>query len=190
MYRRAITTLIGLPFFFGTVSANDGPADTTDSASSASAKVTIIGPEEGEKYSFRDGRHVLLKVSKEAGANELFMGQETLPGNTAIPVHSHDGYEEIIFIHSGDAVVRLGEEEIPVEEGTTIFIPPGAWHAVGNHGDADTKMLFIFPETNMAEFFRALGKPKDGDHPELTSEQFQEIMKQHQMRSYPPTASE
>lgn len=67
--------------------------------------------------------------------------------------------------------------------GTTVFIPPGTWHGVAAHGEDPTTMLFIFPEPDMAGFFRRVGHKAGEPPPELTPEDRAEIMERHQMRS-------
>jgi quercetin dioxygenase-like cupin family protein len=145
---------------------------------------TILRADEGEKLLMYGGRYVLLKTTADGvGARDLFMGSEALPPGTAIPVHSHDGYEEIIFIHEGNARLTLGDEEVVVEPGTTMFVPPGTWHGVAAHGDEETTMLFIFPEPEIVEFFRSVGYEEGGEPPTLTAEDWAEIMEQHRMRA-------
>ncbi len=50
------------------------------------------------------------------------------PGNAAFPFHLHHTNEELIYILEGDAILRLGQEEIPVSSGTFVSCPPGAEH--------------------------------------------------------------
>lgn len=145
---------------------------------------TILQADEGEKLLMYGGRYVLLKATSDGvGAKELFMGSEALPPGSAIPVHSHDGYEEIIFIHEGNARLTLGDRTVEAEPGTTMFIPPGTWHGVEAHGDEQVTMLFIFPEPEIAEFFRRVGFKEGEAPPNLTAEDWAEIMEQHQMRA-------
>ncbi len=147
-------------------------------------KPRILGPDEGEKLLMYDGRYVLLKATAEdAGANELFMGTEILPSGSAIPVHSHDGYEEIIFLHEGNARLTLGDREVDAEPGTTMFIPAGTWHGVESTDPDETTMLFIFPEPEMGEFFRSVGHAEGEPPPELSPEDWRRIMEKHKMRS-------
>lgn len=146
----------------------------------------IVAPSEGERLDFFDGRHALLKVTREGnGSNQLLLGTEALPPGTAIPVHSHDGYEEIIFVHEGSPHLILGDSTFQVAPGTAMFIPPGTWHGVeGSHSDSTT-ILFIFPEPDIADFFRTVGQGEGEDPPQLSPEDWKRIMEKHQMRSRP-----
>lgn len=158
--------------------AGDPPDETTVPTP------TILHADEGEKLLMFGDRYVILKTTAEGtGARELLLGSEALPPGSAIPVHSHDGYEEIIFIHEGNVRLTLGDRVVEAEPGTTMFIPPGTWHGVEAHGDTEATMLFVFPETDIAEFFRAVGHEEGGTPPELTPEDWGRIMEQHQMRS-------
>lgn len=148
------------------------------------AMASILRPDEGEKLHMHGERYVILKVSAEQnGARQLLMGTEALPPGSAIPVHSHDGYEEIIFIHQGDALVTVGDTQTRVEPGTTLYVPAGAWHGVASTGDSESTMLFIFPETEIAEFFRSVGYKEGETPPQLTPEDWAQIMQQHRMRA-------
>lgn len=158
--------------------AHDEPAERTEPTP------TILHADEGEKLLMSGDRHVILKATAEGmGARELLLGSETLPPGSAIPVHSHDGYEEIIFIHEGTVRLTLGDRVAEAEPGTTMFVPPGTWHGVEAYGDAEATMVFIFPETDIAEFFRAVGYEEGDTPPELTPGDWARIMEQHQMRS-------
>ncbi len=142
----------------------------------------ILAAGEGEKLLFNDGRVVLLKVDEQTtGSQDLLMGFEHIPPGLRIPVHRHDGYEEILFVHRGVATLRLGEQEVEVEEGATMHVPPGTWHGVANTGDANATVLFIFPTTEMGDFFRRITH-REGEPPrELSPEDWAEIMRVHQM---------
>lgn len=167
-----------------TVSSSPDPMNGDESPS---PKAQIISPDEGEKLLFGDGRSVLLKVSpKNTGSRNLLLGSELLPKGTQIPVHSHDGYEEIIFVHEGKASLTLGDQKVQAEPGTVMYIPPGTWHGVESADPEQTNILFIFPKAefdDFFDFFRAVGH-KEGEKPrELGPEDWERIMKKHRMRS-------
>lgn len=147
-------------------------------------KPVIVKPAEGEKILYPDGRSVLLKATKETnGAGQIFVGTEDIPKGTAIPVHAHDGYEEVIFLHKGSALLTLGDQTVKAEPGTTMYIPPGTWHGVANTDQETTRMVFIFPEPDLADFFRSVGAKEGEAFPKLTGDDWQKIMKKHKMRA-------
>ena len=158
--------------------------DTLPSQEQPAATATILAPEEGERIQYPDGRHVHLKVTEEAhGAQQMLLGTEALPPGTAIPVHAHDGYEEVIFVHEGTPRLTLGDRTVEAEPGTIMYVPPGTWHGVAGHDADSTTILFIFPETTIAEFFRAVGQEEGEAPPELTGEDWVRIMEKHRMRA-------
>lgn len=182
------TCLFALAFLWAACGDHPDPPITEAPATQEipSSTATVLAPEEGERLQFFDGRHALLKVTRESnGAQQLLLGTEALPPGTAIPVHSHDGYEEVIFVHEGTPHLTLGDSKIKAEPGTVMYIPPGTWHGVEGGGSDSTTILFIFPETDIAEFFRAVGQGEGEEPPQLSGEDWARIMTKHQMRSRP-----
>jgi mannose-6-phosphate isomerase-like protein (cupin superfamily) len=82
-----------------------------------------------------DGRKMTVKVDSQATpAVRMSMLVEDLPANTAIRVHLHEREDEIIFIRMGQGIATLGDREIPVGPGATIYVPKGVWHGLRNNG--------------------------------------------------------
>lgn len=52
----------------------------------------------------------------------------------AIEGHAHPS-EELYFIHRGQGIITVGEEERAVSEGDVIAIPGDAFHALRNTGE-------------------------------------------------------
>ena len=66
------------------------------------------------------------------------------PGKTAFPYHNHVGNEEMIYIISGDGVLRLGADELAVSADTVIACPPGDFpHQLINTGDRELRYLVV-----------------------------------------------
>jgi len=68
--------------------------------------------------------------------------QTYIPGGTHHP-HHHERAEQVYYILSGKARVRLGEEVFEVEGGTVLYIPPMTEHQIWNIGDAPLVNLLI-----------------------------------------------
>jgi quercetin dioxygenase-like cupin family protein len=66
----------------------------------------------------------------------------TLPGR-AVPTHSHP-HEQIGMVHSGRAILRIGDEEREVGPGDFYCIPAGVPHSDTTVGDEPFVMLDIF----------------------------------------------
>lgn len=50
-------------------------------------------------------------------------------------VHRHPDHEQVYVIVRGRGVMQVGDEMREVSEGTLVFIPPGAAHAIKNASD-------------------------------------------------------
>lgn len=82
-----------------------------------------------------DGRQMTIKVDSQATPSvRMSMLVEDLPTNTEIRVHLHEREDEIIFIRMGNGIATLGDREIPVGPGATIYVPQGVWHGLRNNG--------------------------------------------------------
>jgi len=68
-----------------------------------------------------------------AGCEQSFGLVHILPGKTN-PEHWHTAAEEIVFMLQGECHVLLGDREIAVGTGQTLYIPQGVKHAVANRG--------------------------------------------------------
>lgn len=69
---------------------------------------------------------VRQRAGAQIGAKKLgYSFFSVPPGKAAFPYHTHIGNEEMIYILDGDAVLRLGNEEIAVSGDTVIACPPG-----------------------------------------------------------------
>lgn len=177
--------IVGISCFLLACSGNNAVnSNSANTSNKSSFEAKIIAPEEGEKLLYNDGRSVLLKASPGyTGSQKLLVGTEKLPNGTAIPVHSHDEYEEVIFVHEGNAFLTLGDQRLKVQPGTTMYIPPGTWHGVESADPKQTTMLFIFPEVKIADFFRFAGHHEGEEPKNLTAEDWEHIMKKHKMRA-------
>lgn len=73
---------------------------------------------------------------------QLTVSTTTLHPEQETSGHSHPGIEEVYTFLSGRGIMRIDEEEYPVEKGKTFTIPDGAFHKVYNDSP-DEDLLFI-----------------------------------------------
>jgi quercetin dioxygenase-like cupin family protein len=73
------------------------------------------------------------------------VGESRLDGDELGPVrHAHDDASEYFFMFAGSARFEVGGEEIVLEEGQILFVPPDAPHNVlGPVGDGDAQMFCV-----------------------------------------------
>lgn len=116
----------------------------------------VLGPKDGEKLVRRWGHPFLIKIDPlNGGAKDFAVGTEKLSPGKLIHVHRHNHFEELLIIIAGKGMGLLEDKYIPVESGSLIFIPQGAWHGLENTGTEDIDLMWIFPRLGMEEYFRA-----------------------------------
>jgi mannose-6-phosphate isomerase-like protein (cupin superfamily) len=88
-----------------------------------------------------------IKVDRKFGnSDSFFMGMEDIPPGKKIRLHHHPHAEEILFVHRGTGVVRLGSRVATVRAGATVHIPRNVSVGLHNTGDEPLSLLFIFSE--------------------------------------------
>jgi mannose-6-phosphate isomerase-like protein (cupin superfamily) len=122
-----------------------------------------------------DGRQVTIKVDSElTPAVRMSMVTEDLPPNSEIRVHLHQREDEVIFIRMGSGVATLGDRQVPVSAGATIYVPQGVWHGLRNDAKETLGMSAIYSPPGFEQAFidRLL-------HPNRTAAEAEESRKKH-----------
>lgn len=138
----------------------------TPSAPSATSAVQttplILEKNEGERRVVRGwpghpdpGETFILKVDpKNGGSSHLvFFAADLAPGKV-IETHRHPDADEILFLQTGTARVRVGDSQRVVHSGSTIFIPAGTWISVFNIGNDVISLVCIFSAPGFEDFMR------------------------------------
>ena len=102
-----------------------------------------------------DGRQVTVKVDSEVTPSvRMSMVTEEMPPNSEIRVHLHQREDEIIFIRTGSGIATLGEREVAVSAGATVYVPKGVWHGLRNNGSAPLGMSAIYSPPGFEQAFK------------------------------------
>jgi len=144
-------------------------------AQSASPAGYVLGPNEGEALA-RGPTTIRVKVDPTRGAKDMAAGTQLLPKGAGIPVHQHPGMDELLYVLDGSGTGLLGEARAPLEKGSAIYIPTGAWHGAQNP-DAELLILWVVAPPGLEAYFRE-ASPKAGAQP-LSREQVQEIARKY-----------
>lgn len=75
-----------------------------------------------------------------AGALNIYMGRFRVPAGARSRPHYHDGCESALYMLTGSVRIRWGdrlEQELTVEPGDMLYVPPRVTHVVENVSDAD-----------------------------------------------------
>lgn len=87
----------------------------------------------------------------------------------AIPLHRHD-VDEAVYVIDGEAEYRLGEVDVRVATGDTVFIPAGTPHGTRNVGDRPLHIHAVFPRTTVRmEMLERNPAPGTEDDPPMTA---------------------
>jgi putative monooxygenase len=74
----------------------------------------------------------------------LTFGLAEFPGNSLAMSHTHDAQEEILYILSGVGAILTDEQEVRMEPGLAVFIPPGLPHQIRVDGEEPLKVVTLF----------------------------------------------
>lgn len=95
------------------------------------------------------GRKSLELFSGETGARAVTLRLVEIPvARAGAPLrepHRHDGFEECIYVISGQGVTHADSGEHPLKAGDAILIPPGESHVTRNTGAEPLVLLCFFP---------------------------------------------
>jgi mannose-6-phosphate isomerase-like protein (cupin superfamily) len=90
----------------------------------------------GDDRSFRlmiEPRHGCRNVTQFIGSIDRSMA----------PFHTH-AHEEAIYVLSGRGIVHVDDQDLPIEPGTSIFLPAGTPHCLENRGPDVLRVLGVF----------------------------------------------
>jgi len=93
------------------------------------------------------GRTSLEPVSGEIGSRVTFRIAEipvAKPGDKPRGPHLHQGFEECIYVLSGEGRTCAESGEIPIKPGDIILIPAGEKHMTRNTGNVPLVLLCFF----------------------------------------------
>ena len=147
----------------------------------------VLGPGDGEALVGPNGG-ILVKVDPRTGSARLAMGTQQVLTGRGIQVHQHAHEDEILFVHSGDAVGIVGDERSRLEAGSTVYIPQGVWHGVENPG-GEVNLVWIVSPPGLESFFRDTRSAPGAPAKTLSAEQLEDIRRKHGMRVKPMAPS-
>ena len=84
-----------------------------------------------------------LVTPSESGSKNLWVGSSSIDPGFASNPHAHETQEEVFYCVSGRGRIRVGEEEMPLEPGVTVYVPPEHVHQLINDGDEVLKVVAV-----------------------------------------------
>jgi quercetin dioxygenase-like cupin family protein len=142
----------------------------------------IVASNEGERREFRTrpGVTFRLKVDPTDGGTEhlVVVTEDVAPGDR-IPTHRHPHADELIFIQSGTARVRLGDKVQEAHAGGIVFIPHDTWMGAENIGKDRLVHRDVFPAPGFEEYMRAISVPAGAAIVALSKTELEQIRKKY-----------
>lgn len=150
----------------------------------------ILGADEGERRVRRTvgkGPFILKVDRQNGGSPDLVMGYEDIAPGAEIQPHTHLVADEILFVHRGSGVARLGGRESAVSSGSTVYIPRNVQISVRNTGSEPLGVAFVFSKPGFEELMRENSVPEGQPVIPLSAEERDAIRKRHSWHTiYPP----
>jgi putative monooxygenase len=81
---------------------------------------------------------------QNSSARNLVFGLAEFPAGTLAAAHVHAAEEEVIYILSGRGAILAREQEIPLEPGVAIYIPPGLTHQIRADQSEPLQLVTLF----------------------------------------------
>ena len=101
------------------------------------------------------GRKSLEIVSGEKGSQAVTLRLVEIPvpkpGEAQRGPHFHKGFEECIFVMSGEGCTEADSGKHPLKTGDTILIPSGEKHVTRNTGKEPLVLLCFFPVPDISK---------------------------------------
>jgi mannose-6-phosphate isomerase-like protein (cupin superfamily) len=160
-----LTAMAGIPARAVPAESGQGAAPWTGA---------ILHAPDGQRIPLAGGREVTIKIDSQLTPGvRMSMVTEDLPPGSAIRVHLHEREDEIIFIRMGRGIVTLGDREVPVGPGATVYVPQGVWHGLRNAGESTLGMSAIYSPPGFEQAF------KDSLRPNRTAAEIEANRKKH-----------
>lgn len=107
--------------------------------------IHVKNPQQVEARPAAEGVTMRLAIGPDDGAPFFNLRVfEVQPGH-ATPHHSH-WWEHEVFVLSGRGVVRTEDGDVPLEHGSTVFVPGGELHQFANRGDDVFRFICVVPQ--------------------------------------------
>lgn len=101
------------------------------------------------------GRKSLEIVCGEKGSQAVTLRLVEIPvpgpGDALRGPHFHNGFEECIYVLSGEGCTEAGSGSYPLRPGDTILIPSGEKHVTRNTGATPLMLLCFFPVADISQ---------------------------------------
>jgi len=97
-------------------------------------------------------RHLVTR--ENMGAQFLWLGTSSVDPGFTSNAHFHEDQEEVFYCVAGRGRIRVDEEEMPLEPGAVVYVPPKGVHQLFNDGDEILKVVSAVAPPFIPEKYR------------------------------------
>ncbi len=97
----------------------------------------------GVEYPTGRRTRVLVGVDSPIQAKNYVVGMSEVHPGGGVPEHTHET-EETYLILSGEGIMIIDGEEVPVKTGDVIYLMPMQQHELKNTGETEMKTVFVY----------------------------------------------
>ena len=113
----------------------------------------VLGLEDGRNEPIQDldnATRIVLVDRDTVGAEDITFAYCRFEAETSShKKHTHQNAEEVIYILSGKGISGVGDKEVEMKQGDTMFVPRGAVHWFCNPFSAPVEMLFVYTRPSL-----------------------------------------
>ncbi len=113
----------------------------------------VLRPEDGRNEPIKDldnATRIVLVDRDTVGAQDITFAYCRFEAETSShKKHTHQNAEEVIYILSGRGISGVGEKEVEMKQGDTMFVPRGAVHWFYNPFPEPVEMLFVYTRPSL-----------------------------------------
>ncbi|MGQ9600815.1 MAG: cupin domain-containing protein [Anaerolineae bacterium] len=111
----------------------------------------VIGDRIGPPHQ-RVIRH--LVTPETMGSKNLWFGTSSVDPGFTSNAHAHEDQEEVFYCVSGQGRIRVDDEELPLEPGVVVYVPPKSVHQLINDGPEILKVASAVSPPFIAEKYK------------------------------------
>ena len=136
---RALPCALAIPLLLLAAAPAPRPAPTVDALLGAE-RVRLPLAALGERVPLAQGQDFrVVELGRDAGTSHHLAAIRT-----AETPHRHDHHDQLVVIARGYGTVRIGDETLPVGEGSVLYVPRGTVHAFANQSGAPSVAYVVY----------------------------------------------
>src|SRR5262245_40692968 len=116
---------------------------------------------DSEKYFWFLGSLTTIRISAQAGADQLSVVEQRASKGYSPLLHLHRNQDELFHVLEGEFRLKVGDEEKHLQADDMLLIPKGTPHTFIIESSEDGRWLDITVGTDYENLVRALARPAE-----------------------------